>query len=428
MRFVRARDCRQSSVVEFSGLESRTLMCADHGGVAFAHTLPAPSGWATGAAGTVVPVLNSKVGAKATLYLDFDGEAATTWGSFNVSSTPAYTGSSSNIQEIFARVAEKFSSFDINVTTVNPGSFANQQALRVVIGGDGAWTGVSCGGLSYVGSFYNGAPNTAYVFPVNLGAGFPKYVAEAVCHEAGHAFGLQHQSEYSITHSAGGDTTNKTQEYSDNGGNPDVAPTMGNSYGSTRGTWWYGTSSTGDMQNDLSVIAGSANGFGFRADDHGSSFANARNMKFNSTDRRFNVRGTIEKTSDTDRFAFNFPGGKLTLKVRVANFGATLDSVLRIYNANGVAVAKADSVNLGEQIIKTLPAGKYYAIVSSEGNAGDVGQYTLIATYSGPAASMTAAPTTGATPSTAPVFSTTPIASSSTSSTSYADIEAALVA
>jgi len=32
------------------------------------------------------------------------------------------------------------------------------------------------------------------MFPNNLGGGYPKYVAEAICHESGHAFGLQHQS------------------------------------------------------------------------------------------------------------------------------------------------------------------------------------------------------------------------------------------
>lgn len=423
MRSVHVSVRRQSSsVVEFSGLESRTYMCVDHGSLGYTNPLSAPAGWAgtPSPAGTVsVPVLNSKPGAKATLYLDFDGEAATTWGSYNVTSTPAYTGSSSNIQEIFARVAEKFSSFDINVTTVNPGSFADKQAMRVVIGGDGAWTGISCGGLSYVGAFSNGAPNTAYVFPVNLGAGYPKYVAEAICHESGHAFGLQHQSAYLITHSVNGDTSTKTQEYSDNAGSPDVAPTMGNSYGSTRGTWWSGNNSAGDLQDDLSIIAGSANGFGFRADDHGNTFATARKETFSSTAHRFNVRGTIEKTSDNDRFSFNFPGGKLSLKVRVASFGATLDSTLRIYNANGVAVAKADTVNLGEQIIKNLPAGKYFAIVSSKGNAGDVGQYTLIATYSGTAA---ASPTAAMATST-PTFSATPIASGTVS---YADLEAAI--
>ena len=39
-----------------------------------------------------------------------------------------------SIQQIYSRVAEKFSPFNINVTTVNPGNLNNQQTLKVVKG------------------------------------------------------------------------------------------------------------------------------------------------------------------------------------------------------------------------------------------------------------------------------------------------------
>jgi hypothetical protein len=76
----------------------------------------------------------------------------------------------------------------------------------------------------------------------------------------------------------------------------------------------------------------------------------------------------------------------------------------------------------GEVRIRALPAGKYFAIVSGKGHAGDVGQYTLIATYSGGSSAASAPVAAPAT--TTSTFSTTPIATG----TSYADIEAAMVA
>ena len=41
---------------------------------------------------------------------------------------------------------------------------------------------------------------------------------------------------------------------------------MGNSYYATRGLWWNGQNSQGStvMQDDMAVIAGPANGFGYR--------------------------------------------------------------------------------------------------------------------------------------------------------------------
>jgi hypothetical protein len=97
-------------------------------------------------------------------------------------------------------VAEKFSPFDINVTTVNPGMLVDGKSMKVVIGGDGAWSGQVCGGLSYVSSFVQLQPAQRRLRLLRqLGSGYPKFVAEAAAHETGHAFGLQHQSQWNGT-------------------------------------------------------------------------------------------------------------------------------------------------------------------------------------------------------------------------------------
>src|SRR4051794_39727065 len=120
-----------------------------------------------------IPILHSFPGAPATMYLDFDGEPVTDWGGTQVPITDAYTVDNdpttftvtelSNINEIWARVSEKYSPFNIDVTTEDPGQLTDLESMKVVIGGLGTWL-PGAGGVAYLGSFSNGAPNTAWVF------------------------------------------------------------------------------------------------------------------------------------------------------------------------------------------------------------------------------------------------------------------------
>jgi len=148
-----------------------------------------------------LPQLNSNAGAAAKLFLDFNGHFESSWGGDTNVSTPVFDrdnnlatfsdGELSAIYEIWARVAEDYAPFNINVTTVDPGHQANQVVAVIAIGGNWSdWYGSSAGGVAYVGGFYNGASNVGYVFDDALGNGNAKYVAEAAAHEAGHLFGL----------------------------------------------------------------------------------------------------------------------------------------------------------------------------------------------------------------------------------------------
>src|SRR5262249_37831715 len=96
--------------------------------------------------------------------------------------------------EIWQCVAEDYAPFNINVTTVDPGSYPDGVALKVVVGGDGSWYGGG-GRVSFVGAFSNSAPHDSFVFPVGL-QNVPRYIGDACAHEAGHEFGLDHQSQY----------------------------------------------------------------------------------------------------------------------------------------------------------------------------------------------------------------------------------------
>jgi hypothetical protein len=335
-----------------------------------------------------VPVYSSYPAATATIYLDFTGDTTFSWGNYNPGVTPAYSIDDDvehfsqqeldNIHEIWARVAEAFSPFKINVTTAaSPANLENGRDVRVVIGGDGKngrdsyWAGTRAGGIGYIGGFVDGDPNSVYVFPGNLGNGAPKYSAMAAAHEAGHLFGLEHQSTYN----AFGFRTN---EY--NPGTPERAPFMGVSYFSTRGVWYLGQSvSAFSIQNDVDVISSLDNGFGYRPDDHGDSILSATPMTVVGQD--LSASGVIEQITDRDLFSFTVgEESNGYFSVTGAEFGAMLDPSLALYALDGTLLQLVATPSLTEALSATLLPGTYDLAVLSAGAAGDIGQFTLTGT------------------------------------------------
>ncbi len=349
-----------------------------------------------------VPQLSSRPGARATLYLDFDGHREASWGSHSNVVSPAYdtdgnygsysAGELANIREIWSRVAEDYAPFNINVTTVAPPLVADRLAARIVIGGNYSdWFGSSAGGVAYVGGFYNGASNVGYVFEDALGNGNPRYTAEAATHEAGHLFGLAHQATWS-----GG---RLDSEY--NAGSGGWAPIMGVGYYAERTTWHRGPTSAGAsaLQDDLAILSGPANGFGYAPDDYGSTVAAASALPVSG--RNVSVAGLIGRDGDRDVFRFTTGGGSLNLSLGVAQFGANLDGVLELVNSVGQTIASANpAASFGASLARTLAAGTYYLVVRSGGGYGNLGRYTLRGTI---AAAATAAPAPTPSPATSSV-------------------------
>lgn len=329
---------------------------------------------------TAIPVFHSNPNAAAKLYLDFDGDPASSWNGYTVPATPAYSLDSDpttvsdyeiqQITEIWARVSEKYSPFNLDVTTQNPGTLTDNVAFRVVIGGAGAWySATPTGGTSVVGGFYDpAAPNTAYVFEDNLLNGTPQYTAEAIAHEAGHGFGLQHQSSYN------GDGTLSRDH---NIGDANTAPIMGTSYYAARGLWWDGTStSSTTIQDDLAVLSGPLDGFGYRADDYGNTPGTANVLT--PSGNNYTASGIIEQTSDADYFQITTTSDRnVSFTASPAQYGPMLDLKLELHNAADGTLVSADTASPGESFSVNVPAGTYYVVVKSHGNYGDIGQYTL---------------------------------------------------
>ncbi|MCU0879890.1 MAG: choice-of-anchor D domain-containing protein, partial [Pirellulaceae bacterium] len=330
-----------------------------------------------------LPLLSSRPSATAKLFLDFNGHFQASWGSWSNVTTPVFdtdgdattfsSGELSTIQQIWARVAEDFAPFNIDVTTIDPGSLANKVVAHIAIGGGSYdWYGRSAGGVAYVGGFYNSAPNVGYVFENNLGNGNAKYVAEAASHEAGHLFGLQHQAKWSGT----------TLVESYNSGGNGWAPIMGLGYYQERTTWHNGTTSFGSTsyQDDLAILAGSNNAFGYLPDD----FGNTRNTSapLATSGDSFQVSGLIGRHDDIDVFSFTTLGGEFSFQLAVNSVGPNLDATLEVWSTTGIVTSAAPTNSLGASLTASLGAGTYYLVARSQGDYGNMGQYTLTGTLS----------------------------------------------
>jgi hypothetical protein len=326
-----------------------------------------------------VPAFASYPAGSATLYLDFNGHHEDSWGAYTDIDVPAYDidGDPTTFSElelwyiegVWRLVAEDYAPFNVNVTTAAPADLGDG-ALRVVIGGDGSWTGGANGGISYMHSFSNVIGNVAFVFPDHLSNGTPKLVGEAVSHESGHAFGLQHQSLYD-------DDGDKIEEY--NPGDMFRAPIMGDSYLSPRGLWWRGPSSTSadDIQDDMAILASQ---LGWRPDDVGNSIGAATALTANK--EVLQGKGIIGKTDDLDYWSFTVEEGTLTFELSVPLGVNNLDAKVQLVDAEGQVIVEWQDPAYagGAMFTATVPAGSYRLVVGSHGSYGDVGEYSILGT------------------------------------------------
>ena len=333
------------------------------------------------AALTALPLLHSHPSATAKLFVDFDGEPAIPdWLGISIPATPAYdndgnpndftTEEINNIKEVWARVAEKYSPFNIDVTTQDPGNRNNFVTCQIVVGGDDTdWLNAGAGGVAPIAGFSNGAPNVGFVFSEEA-PDFLQFMAEGTCHEAGHLFNLHHHSIFDQNGTV-------LQEYDP--GNATLSPVMGNSYTTERGIWKNAISDINDkpvMQDDLAILSGPQNRFGYRVDDFGNSRLAATTLSPDLTGAA-SVKGVIERNTDVDAFNIKSGAGTLKLDLRVAPNGPMLDGSVSVIDPFGTVVAQSATSNLAESLSVQVGGGNYTILVSGAGQYWDLGTYTL---------------------------------------------------
>ncbi len=337
------------------------------------------------------PVYNSYPSATATLFLDFDGHTVngTQWNT----SGPIVCGPSNldaaKITEIFNRISEDYRPFNINVTTDSTRYWAApaNRRMRTIFTISNSWYSTSVGGIAYVGSFSWGDNTPCFVFTAALNYG-AKYIAEAGSHEAGHTFGLRHQAAYDAN-------CVKTSDYYSGTGTGETAfaPIMGVGYYRNFSVWHNGASPLGcdRIQNDLSVLSNTVNGFGYRVDDHSASTASATVASFSNN--TFTLSGVVAKTDDQDLFTFTIPNdGRFKLSgipynVGTGNVGSNLDMEVQLLNSAQTVVGTYNPTTaLSSVIDTTLSSGKYYLKIDGTGNQyateyGSLGSYALEGNY-----------------------------------------------
>ncbi|MEX2142716.1 MAG: Calx-beta domain-containing protein [Pirellulales bacterium] len=338
-----------------------------------------------------VPIYHSLPEAPAALYLDFDGHFERVWGSYSDVDTPVYDSDREPtiysateltfIESVWRIVSEDFALFNIDVTTEEPPVLAagvpidqaNGVALRVAIGGSNTdWYQKPAGGVGYVDSFTDGIANTVYAFTKYEGEDTNAvFVGSTASHEAGHAFGLEHQSQYDASGA-------KVEEYLPPIGN--WSAIMGSHQNLDHATWHNGQNSKGAAvyQDDIAMIGRAINRLGYRADDHGNTTATSSPLI--PAGRGWTSAGLVGATTDVDVFSFTtIVPRDLRITVDGNAPGQNLDAVLELYDAQGGLLASSNPDNSLDAFLEgtlTVP-GTYFVAVKSSAQYGRIGQYWL---------------------------------------------------
>lgn len=283
--------------------------------------------------------LHSTPGARFTLYLDVDGHRVegTAWnrfGGLDAGRQPAWDPGGDGadfsdaelglVQEVWARVAEDYASFAIDVTTEEPAEAALERTsrsdrrygVRALITPSAAARATlcgTCGGVAYLDVFASLDPGLriSWIFADALGQD-AKTIADATSHEAAHQFGLEHDGR--------GDRLYYT-------GHGAWAPLMGSPYGNPVTQFSDGDySGATNTEDDVAILA---RVLGTRADE-------ADDVPLGEG------VGVIGSADDTDVYALGTCRGAVRITASPASLGANLDIGLTLLDDTGATHATAD--------------------------------------------------------------------------------------
>ena len=347
--------------------------------------------------------LHSYPSATKTIYLNFTGHSTsgTAWNSggntivtapFSIDSNPAFSSAElAMILEVWQRVAETYSPFDVDVTTeepsdsdlINSGNGDTRWGIRVCIGRSTPDPAPGAGGVAYVGSFSWNSDTPCFVFPSRL-ANTAKYMADATSHEVGHSLGLSHDGRIS---------PQEDYYYGHGSGPTSWAPVMGVGYDKNLVQWSKGEYlSANNQEDDLRIIT-TQNGFGYRPDDYADdrlsavAIAGTRGTGNNSSVFTVDQKGLISLRTDTDWFKLKVGTGTLTLNAVGGGVATTmLDIQMDLYSSTGSLIVSSNPVDeLTASISQNVAAGTYYLKMDGVGKGSALGtgytDYGSLGTY-----------------------------------------------
>ncbi|MHA7304286.1 zinc-dependent metalloprotease family protein [Arthrobacter sp. TMN-49] len=325
--------------------------------------------------------LSSSPGSARIIFIDFDGAqtTGTQWNTdygqqiiqsqpYDSDGDPA-TFSVTERQQIvdtWQRVVEDYSAFNVNVTTIDPGTAALNRTTAAdlnfgshLVVSPSNHTGQAIGGIAYVGTFdaaNNGYNQPAFVFTTGVG-NTGKNIAEAGSHEVGHNLGLSH------------DGTSATNYYT---GHAAWAPIMGVGYNRPVSQWSKGEyAGANQKQDDYAVMQ--QNGIALKPSTHGTSRATATAL----TPQGPAVAGTITTPADAAYYKVTLIAGSHKISATPAAVGANLDIKISVLNSAGALIASADPATqyltssnasgLDAEITRNYTAGTYYIKLEGTG-------------------------------------------------------------
>ncbi len=336
------------------------------------------------------PILSSRPSATAVLYLDFDGETVTDpdWNGGDTINAAAPDLSSAEITEIWESVKEDFWPFNIDVTT-NLSRYSNAPVgsrMRCIITPtDVAYPGA--GGVALYDSFAQAGSGFSSTVPCWVFNFDVNGIAEAISHELGHTFGLQHDGgtvANSRTTGFGDDLDEYYIGYSFP--SPTWGPIMGAAYDRDVVQWSKGEYDiANNHENDLAIISNATNGFGYVADEAGETIAAAAAL--NAPGGSVSIAGAIA-AADVDCYRIDAGNGTISLSVTPAPNAPNLDVSAELLNAGGIVLVASGSnqASLDASISKAVTAGTYYLRIRGSGWAnpltGGWSSYGSIGAYS----------------------------------------------
>jgi hypothetical protein len=326
------------------------------------------------------------------LFLDFDGDIVSdpNWANGRTIDAPRARLNSRQITKVHERVAGDYASFAIDITT-NPSRYANAAVgnrMRCIITRNDA-AAPRAGGVAYVGSFAE-AGTGDFTNDIPCWVFIDRNVdscAEAISHELGHTLGLSHDGRDF--------PSGRHQEYypGQGRGRTGWAPIMGVSYYKRLSQWSKGEyKNPSNTEDDIDIISGSANGFGFVPDEAGNTIGSAANLE--NIGLIVDQHAVIRNASDVDVFRLVTNGGRAALRAVSDGHEGNIDLQLEVLDSGGNVIEESNPRNaITAQLRKNLAAGTYYVRVFGVGKGnplrtgytdyGSIGAYKIVGKING---------------------------------------------